>query len=191
MINYDKIQKNFINKGMSALTEPLYDKIINEKVALYSASAIKTWGLTVENLPQQGLIILKAPYFGNFASERAQISQTKNNNLLSSNYQITIMLTSDFDLFFYRSTFSIISPVFCEISAVYSYKHIVSLLTAEGVAKYYSENSKSNHFYCAEHACMITTLDGGKTDFYISGDEQSRKIVADLRKHIFIKKANM
>lgn len=169
--------------------ETKYDALINDNLTHCKERALEKWGITTPNIPLQALKILSAPCPRKFDSADLNIKITKTKKLLCSNHQATLFLLADFEVFVYRLTFSLTLPIKSELSAVFSYKDVVSLITGEGVARYNSYNNPANAFYCPEKICRLSTIDGYHIDFFIDNNQQSQETVLEIRKELFTKKA--
>jgi hypothetical protein len=183
------MKNQFKEAFFSSPFESKYDSLINETVSHCKEWALERWGIDNPNIPPEAFKILSAPYPRKFDDADLKIKITKNKKILSSNHQVTCFLLADFEIFVYRLTYSLILPIKNHLSAVFSYKDIVSLISGEGVARYNSQKDSLTAFYCPEKTCRLSALNGYNIDFFIDNNKSSQETVSQIRKELFTKKA--
>ena len=183
------MKNEFKEAFFSASFETEYNSRINDFLTHCKEWALEKWGITAPNFPMQALKMLPAPCPRKFDGADLKIKITKNKKLMSSNHQVTLFLLADFEVFIYRLTYSLILPMKSELTAVFSYKDVVSLITGEGVARYQNYDKPENAFYCPEKICRLSTRSGDHIDFFIDNNKQSQDTILEIRKELFTKKA--
>lgn len=183
------MKNEFKEAFFSASFESEYDALINSTLSHCKEWALEKWGITVPNIPKQALKILSAPFPRKFDGADISLKITKDKKIMSSNHQATVFLLADFEVFVYRLTFSLTLPLKSELSAVFSYKDIISLITGEGVARYKNSENHQTSFYYPERICRLSVKDGYHIDFFIDNKKQSQDTVLEIRKELFTKKA--
>ncbi|HEY8390827.1 MAG TPA: hypothetical protein VIL26_07785 [Clostridia bacterium] len=182
------MKKEFKEAFFSSSFENKYDSYINDTVSHCKTWAIEKWGIS-SKVPPQALRVLSAPYPRKFDDADLKIKFTKNKKLMTSNHQATVFLLADFEVFIYRLTYSIVLPVKNELSAVFSYKDIISLIVSEGVGRYKNIKDHNNEIYCPEKICRLSIANGYNLDFFMDNNKQSFDTVMQIRKELFTKKA--
>jgi hypothetical protein len=181
--------KSQVESFFSASFEKKYDDLIYEKSASCRERALENWGLESVNIAMDALRVFVTPFCRQLGDAGLKIKFAKNNKLMSSNHQATVILLANYELFFYRLTYSLISPIKSEISAIFSYGDITTLILSESVARYYSLENPQEAVFSPERKCSLCVKDGSKFDFFIDNSPQSFDMIQHIRKEIFAKKS--
>ncbi|HHW90390.1 MAG TPA: hypothetical protein GX745_05775 [Clostridiales bacterium] len=183
------MKKSQLETFFSLSFEKKYDDLIKEKSENCKERAFENWGLETVNISMDALRVFLSPFCRELGDAGLKIKLAKNNKLMSSNHQATVILLASYELFFYRLTYSLISPIKSEISAIFSYSDITTLILSESVARYYPLENPQESVYSPERKCSLCIKDGSNFDFFINNSRQSFDMIQQIRKKIFAQKS--